>query len=328
MLTALHFGVQPGYHRGMTNTRKSKTSAGNRQADAVGQKRRVKPAAVRQEKMSAGKASPAVESRRPTELGIAELARAARTSVRNVRAYQDRGLIPPPQRRGRVAVYGEPHLSRLRIIGQLLTRGFTLSSIGELLEAWERGSDLASIFGLESAVSSPWTDEVQKKFTLSELVDLFGGSFDVRWLVKAADLDLLIPEGATFRAPSPRTIQAGAELVKAGIPLDEMLDVVGDLRRNVEQVADRMVQLVEKHLFDRYGTGLPPTDEVPRLGEIIWRLRPLVDMAVLAEVARAMEMAATAHMGDRLAVVLQRLSPATEAPAAPRAGKKAARKRT
>jgi DNA-binding transcriptional MerR regulator len=253
-------------------------------------------------------AKPADEARRPAEFSVEELARAARTTVRNVRAYQDRGLIPPPERSGRVGVYNEAHLSRLRIIGQMLERGYTLTSIGELLEAWERGSDLAGLFGLESAVSSPWTDETPKLYTLTELVKLFGGNFKLPWLVKAADLGILVPEGARFRAPSPRMIQAGAELVKAGIPLDEMLDVVGQLRGNVEQAADQMVQLVEQHMFDRFGKGLPPAEEVPRLGEIIWRLRPLVEMAVHAEVARAMEAAATRHLGDRLATILDHMT--------------------
>lgn len=248
------------------------------------------------------------EPRKPAEYSVAELARAAQTTVRNIRAYQDRGLIPPPERRGRVGVYNELHLSRLRIIDQMLGRGYTLSSIGEMLEAWESGTDLSGLFGLESAVSSPWTDEVEKQYTLAELVKMFGGGFNVRWLVKAADFNILIPEGARFRAPSPRMIHAGAELVRAGIPLDEMLDVVGKLRRNVEEAADSMVQLVEKYLFDPYGKGLPPPDEVPRLGEIIWRLRPLVEMAVHAEVARAMELAATRHLGGRLATILDRLS--------------------
>jgi hypothetical protein len=103
-------------------------------------------------------------------------------------------------------------------------------------------------------------------------------------------------------------IQAGAELVKAGIPLDEMLDVVAHLRGNVEKAADQMVQLVEQYMFDRFGKGLPPADEVPRLGEIIWRLRPLVEMAVHAEVARAMETAATRHLGDRLATILDHMT--------------------
>ena len=96
---------------------------------------------------------------RQSEYSIDELARAANTTVRNVRAYQDRGLVPPPERRGRVGVYGETHLSRLRIIGQLLARGYTLVSIADLIGAWESGSDLGGLLGLESAVSSPWGDE-------------------------------------------------------------------------------------------------------------------------------------------------------------------------
>lgn len=257
--------------------------------------------------------APAAEAA-PTEYTIEALAKAARTRVRNVRAYQDRGLLPAPERRGRSAIYGPEHLSRLRIIGQLLARGYTLSSIGELIEALEKGQDLARLMGLESAVASPWTDERPAYFSLVELVKMFGGSFHPRWLLRASELDILRPVGARFLAPSPRMIHAGAQLVKAGIPLDEMLEVVQQLRRNVEQAADGMVQLIERHLFDRYGKGLPPAAEAPRLGEVVWRLRPLVEMAVHAEVARAMEKSANRHLGDRLAHVLDQMAVSRSAP--------------
>ena len=251
------------------------------------------------------------------EYTIDALAQAAKTTVRNVRAYQDRGLIPPPERRGRTGIYGNEHLSRLRIIGQMLSRGYTLSSIGELLLAWEDGQDLGALLGLETAVSSPWTTETPKHFSFVELARMFGGKFDPRWLVKANELGVLKQEGLGFVAPSARMIQAGAELVKSGIPLDEMLDVVAQLRANVEVAAEEMVRLVEKHIFDRYGTGLPPRDEAPGLGEMIWRLRPLVEMAVHAEVARAMEIAATRHLGNRLAHVLDQLERRKQAPPEP-----------
>lgn len=241
------------------------------------------------------------------EYTIDELARAAKTTVRNVRAYQDRGLIPPPERRGRTGYYGPEHLSRLRIITQMVHRGYTLASVGELLDAWYRGQDIGQLLGLETAVSSPWTDESGDYFTLPKLVQLFGGEFNPRWLMKATELGILQPEGARFYAPSPRMLHAGAELVRTGIPLDEMLEVVAKLRDNVERAADEMVRLVEHHVFDRYGPGLPPTEEVPKLGDAIWRLRPLVETAVLSEVARAMELAATRHLGDRLAYVLDRM---------------------
>ena len=238
------------------------------------------------------------------EYTIDELARIAKTTVRNVRAYQDRGIIPPPERRGRAGVYGAGHLSRLRIVGQLLARGYTLASIGELIEALDRGQDLARVLGIEAAVASPWTDEEPTWFSLPDLVKLYGGSFDPRLLMKVTELDILQQDGARFRAPSARLLQAGAELTRIGIPLSEMLDVIKLLRANVERAAEAMVQLVDKYLLEKYGDGLPPPSESAQIGDLIWQLRPLVEMAVHAEVARAMQLAATKHLGDRLSHVL------------------------
>ena len=239
------------------------------------------------------------------EYAIDELARQAGTTVRNVRAYQDRGIIPPPERRGRAGVYSAEHLSRLRIIGQLLARGYTLSSIGELIEALDQGQNLAQVIGIESAVASPWTDEQPVLYTLPELVKLFDGNFDPRVLASVVELEILQQQGGKFVAPSPKMIIAAAELVKIGIPLADMLDVVSQLRANVERAAEAMVQLIDKHLLEKYGDGLPPPEESAEIGDLIWRLRPLVEMAVHAEVSRAMQRAATQHLGDRLSHVLE-----------------------
>lgn len=247
------------------------------------------------------------------EYTIDELAREANTTVRNVRAYQDRGIIPPPERRGRAGVYKAEHLSRLRIIGQLLARGYTLSSIGELIDALEQGQNLAEVIGIESAVSSPWTDEQPVRYTLPDLVKLFDGSFDPRTLAQVVDLEILQQEGGKFRAPSPKMIHAAAELVRIGIPLTEMLNVVSLLRANVERAAEAMVQLIDRHLLDKYGDGLPPPEESAEIGDLIWRLRPLVEMAVHAEVSRAMQRAASQHLGDRLSHVLEQFERSRQA---------------
>lgn len=42
-----------------------------------------------------------------TEYRIDELARLAGSTVRNIRAYQDRGLLPPPRLAGRVGLYDD-----------------------------------------------------------------------------------------------------------------------------------------------------------------------------------------------------------------------------
>ncbi|HVZ69581.1 MAG TPA: MerR family transcriptional regulator, partial [Rhizomicrobium sp.] len=67
------------------------------------------------------------------EFTIDELAREAGTTVRNVRAYQEKGLLPPPEKRGRVGIYGNAHLARLRLISPLLERGYSLANVAELI---------------------------------------------------------------------------------------------------------------------------------------------------------------------------------------------------
>ncbi len=248
----------------------------------------------------------------PTEYTIDELARAADSTVRNVRAYQDRGLLPPPQRRGRTGVYTEAHLARLRVIGQMLERGYTLANIAELIEAWEKGQDIGQLLGLESAITHPWSEELPAYFTMPELVRMFGRGLSpvevAHAIGKATELDVLRLEGLRYRAPRPQLIRAGEQLVEMGIPLTELLDVVRMLRGNVERVANEIVQLVIKYVFDPYMKGqLPPASEVARLAQTIWKLRPLADLAVNAEVARAMEKAVNRYLGDLLSHIYEHL---------------------
>lgn len=238
------------------------------------------------------------------ELTVDELAARVGTTVRNVRAYQDKGLVPPPERRGRNAVYSEVHLFRLRLVHQLLERGFTLASIGELLDAWDQGQDLAALMGLEHAIASPFSSEAPAHLTLPQVVERFGATAPSA-LAKAIALGFLEPEGDGFRAPSPRLLHAGEELVRAGVPLDALLDEAAELRADVERIATGFVDLVAEHVFDVYGEGrLPPAPEVPRLAAIVRRLRPLAVMVVEAELARALERKARDALDARLAHVL------------------------
>lgn len=241
------------------------------------------------------------------EYTIDELAREASSTVRNVRAYQDRGLLPPPVKRGRTGWYSRDHLARLRLIGSLLSRGYTLGNIAELLDALERGHDLRQIVGLERAIASPWSDEQPRYFTLPELLKMFGVVFNPRTLAKVIELGLLEPDGTRYRAPSPKMLSAGAELARAGMPLEDLLKVIEGLRANVQHVADEMVRLIAR-LLDHYGEGqLPPPQDVPQLADIIWRLRPLAMMAVEAEVSRALEKAANKFLGERVAQILEQM---------------------
>src|SRR5260221_11840819 len=64
---------------------------------------------------------------------VDELASRCGVSVDTVRFYQTRGLLPPPERDGRIAWYSDEHLTRLGRIRDLKSKGFTLASIRRLL---------------------------------------------------------------------------------------------------------------------------------------------------------------------------------------------------
>ncbi|MEY9876849.1 DNA-binding transcriptional MerR regulator [Streptacidiphilus sp. MAP12-33] len=124
---------------------------------------------------------------------IDHLAQAAGTTVRNVRAYQDRGLLPRADRRGRANVYDDTHLDRLRLIAGLLDRGHTLAGIKELLDAWEDGRSLGGVLGLVAEVTAPWSDERPEYLDRAELMARFGGLHDPAAFAAAVRLGVLEP---------------------------------------------------------------------------------------------------------------------------------------
>src|SRR5215472_9625823 len=199
-----------------------------------------------------------------TEYRIDELARTAGTTVRNVRAYQDRGLLPPPRREGRVAWYSDAHVARLRLVAQLLERGYTLSNIRELVAAWESGQDVGELLGLEAALAEPWSDETPVTMSAAELASVFGTApEDQDDIDRALELGILEQQGEAFVVRNPRLLRVGAELVAAGIPLAAVLELGKKLQADMDRVATAFVALVTTHVFEPVGEPIP-ADEVPR----------------------------------------------------------------
>ncbi|MDI2127286.1 MerR family transcriptional regulator [Yinghuangia seranimata] len=254
---------------------------------------------------------------------IEDLAREGGTTVRNVRAYQDRGLLPRPRRAGRVSLYDGSHLARLRLIGQLLERGYSLVSIKELLDAWDNGRSLGGVLGLVAEVTGPWSDEEPGRMTRGELTAMFGGLSDPVVIAGAVQFGLLEPEDDTltvFRVPSPRELAVCAELHAAGVPVHAVLDHLRALRADMERVAGLFMKLTETYLWQNYLKD-SSLDEAPEMAELIRRLRPLAQRAVDSELARAMRRLATRQLGETLGRVLEAEnaaeSPVPDEPAAP-----------
>lgn len=235
------------------------------------------------------------------EYTIDELAYTAGSNTRNVRAYQAKKLLPPPQRVGRANVYTEVHLARLRTIGKLLDRGYTLGNIAEMIAAFDKGEGMSDIIGLESALARPFSNELPSYITLEELSAMFP-SADPIIIQHAIKLGMLRPDNDRFLVPSPRMLNVGAELVKAGISLPTVLSQITQLRADVERIAERFVTLIVDEIFNVYGEDkLPPQSEMPRLAEFINRVRPMAQTVVDAELSRALESSIQTALGDRLA---------------------------
>ncbi|MCX4824300.1 MerR family transcriptional regulator [Streptomyces sp. NBC_01142] len=238
------------------------------------------------------------------EYRIEDLAHHSGATVRTIRAYQDRGLLPTPERRGRANVYGAAHLARLRQIADLLDRGYTLASIKELLEAWDAGRGLGGVLGLVAEVQGPWTDEEAARISRAELDGKFGGQPDEEAVAEAVELGVLerIPgRDDEFLVPSPQELAVAAELYAAGVPLPAISGHLRELRGQVEHIASRFLEFTTEHVFARYLGHRPPNDaDAAEAATLVRRLRPLAQQTVDAELARAMRTFATRHLQQHL----------------------------
>jgi len=240
------------------------------------------------------------------EYRVTELARAAGSSVRNIRVYQERGLLSAPLRRGRTAIYTDAHLTRLRLVVNMLGRGYTFAQIAEMLAAWESGSSLADVLGLEESLAASWAEEEPKRISAAELARMFGTQLTPANIRRALELQLLEPDGASFVAPSPRLLEAGAKLVELGVPLREAISLAGALQHEVDHVAGLLVGLVRQYVLDPKGPGwLPSGPELPYYADLLRELKPLVNSALNAAVARSVNRVLPEVLGDRLVELLE-----------------------
>lgn len=265
-------------------------------------------------------AEPSAAGRAAAEYRIEDLAHASGATVRTIRAYQDRGLLPTPERRGRANVYRDAHLARLRQIADLLDRGYTLASIKELLDAWDTGRGLGGVLGLVAEVHGPWTDEQADRVTRTELRAKFGGLADDEAVGEAVELGILerIPgREDEFLVPSPQELAVAVELYVAGVPLHAISGHLRELRGQVEQIASRFLEFTTEHVFARYLGHHPPTDtDAAEAASMVRRLRPLAQQTVDAELARAMRTFATRHLEHHLAAADPLLTPSAASMAA------------
>lgn len=205
------------------------------------------------------------------EFRMAELADEAGITVRTVRFYRERGLIPPPRREGRIAWYDEHHLARLRTIAALLERGHTLNGIAELADAFDKGRDVGELLGLGEP-----TEEQPVRLTPEELADHFAGEVTPENLVAALDLGYLGTDGDELVHISRRLLDASSTLVRKGVPLAAVLEAGQRVREHADALAELFTTVLREHV--------PATADLD-----IEELRPVAKAVVEAELSMALD---------------------------------------
>jgi DNA-binding transcriptional MerR regulator len=219
---------------------------------------------------------------------MAELAKEAGVSVRTLRFYRERKLLPPPRREGRIAWYSDSHLARVRTIGALLERGHTLGGIADLIAAWENGRDVGELLGLEGAIATPWSQETPVRLTPEELAGSFGTEVTPENLAAALDIGYIAVDGDDVVHVSRRLLDASAALVREGVPLSAVLSAGRAVREHVDALADLFTVLIRGHVIDPASEELAPGDAA-RIAGALERLRPLAKGVVEAELSMAMD---------------------------------------
>ncbi len=246
-------------------------------------------------------------------LRIDDLAREAGITTRNIRAYQDKGLLPPPVIVGRTGWYDEGHLARLRVINRLLGRGFSLAAIGDLLASYAEGRDLADVLGFEAAVLGPYTDEEPAHLSADELATRFGDA-PPELGERAVALGLIEPTDDGWLVPSPAMLDAAELLVEAGYPIEALLEEGARLQSEAAEIARRFLDLWETYVWGPVQAAGAQPEAVARAAELTERSR-----LVPAIVMRGMIAAAMREEADRrLARALSGSAGGTTDDAAPR----------
>ena len=212
---------------------------------------------------------------------IEQLASQADTATSTVRMYQTRGLLPPPVRRGRIGYYGPGHLSRLRLIADLQEQGFSLASIKRLTDAWESGRSLDDVLGLETQVTSVWAREEPVRLGLREFRERFPGQkVAPAILTRAIRMGLVGLDGISVTVKSPRLLAIGLELVRAGIPVKEMMDELEALQGMADSIAGRFTAVFERNMWEPFVAAGLPAAQVRPLTESLQRLSVLAEAVV------------------------------------------------
>ncbi|MDX6654675.1 MAG: hypothetical protein QOH18_1385 [Solirubrobacterales bacterium] len=216
------------------------------------------------------------------KMTIGELARRTGMTIRNIRAHQTRGLLPPPEVQGRTGYYNEEHVARIELTREMQAEGLNLEAIRRVLES--TGGSSKEMVDFARAVRAPFEDETPEIFSAKD--------FAAEWRVDAVDEKLLkraeklgalrvLPDGQV-EVISPRLHRAAARMIEFGISAEAAVAVAAKLHEHADAVSRAYVDLFTEQIWEPFDKAGRPEEDWHKVLEALEALRPLASDALLA----------------------------------------------
>jgi DNA-binding transcriptional MerR regulator len=231
-------------------------------------------------------------------LTIDQLADRTGITVRTIRYYAGRGLLPPPQLRGRTGLYGPDHIARLELVSELSALGFTLSAIENHLERLPSDAGHEAL-ALHRALLTPWVPEEIEEVDRAELERRAGRT------LSAADLDALQSLGAITALDGDRVQLLGAgplssalAALDSGLPADVWQRAHGLIEKHTAALAEDLMALFQREVLQPYRDRGHRADERNRLAAALSQLKPVTVLGLVTAFGRAVNRTIRERMGD------------------------------
>jgi DNA-binding transcriptional MerR regulator len=227
---------------------------------------------------------------------VEQLAAECDISVDTIRYYQAKGLLPPPKREGRVAIYGREHAQRVKRIRALQQKGLTLAVIRRVLEGKLRRADA----DLATAVAAAQVEGEEDEFlTLDEVAARSGVPSTLLRAIERAGLALgrKVDGEELFTTADVEVVRQGLRLLEAGLPINDLLALAGSYNEAARAVAEKAVEMFDEHVRDPIRAGAANEEEAAdKLVAAFRELLPAVTALVSHHFRRVLLAVAEEHI--------------------------------
>lgn len=219
-------------------------------------------------------------------LTVDQLAGRSGVSVRTIRFYAGKGLIPPPMLRGRVGLYGPDHLARLELVAELSGLGFTLAAIEGYLARLPEAVGAEALV-LQRALLAPWVPEPLEEITTVELCERAGRALSDEEMASLEALGTIEHRNGMITLRSAATLTTTLALLDLGYPLDTLRRSHALITKHTSALADDLMELFQEEVLQPYRDRGRPASERARLREMFLRIKPLTVQGVMTAFGRA-----------------------------------------